>query len=183
MSRSAVVRELAPVSGSAARNTGRAVPVVKIGKCANGWNRRNPVAPTRLGEGPVSTLLSPSASPRATAGLRHSPVIACDRTREPAMGRNSGALLARAVSVASLANIPKNRAQFPKRSRNFRTPRAWGPIFPERGYASRAACSANPRESSSRMRSRSRSRAASRASVPSSIALRPINKNTRNTCI
>ena len=46
------------------------------------------------------------------------------------MGRNSGALLARAVSVASLANIPKNRAQFPKRSRNFGTPRYLGPGFP-----------------------------------------------------
>ena len=49
----------------------------------------------------------------------------------------------------------------------FGTHRRLGPIFPERGYASRAACSLrSPRESSSRRRSRSRSRATSRPSVP-----------------
>jgi len=46
------------------------------------------------------------------------------------------------------------------------------PIFPKRGYASRAACSSNPLTSSSSTRSRSRSRAPSRPSLPSSAAFR-----------
>jgi len=78
------------------------------------------------------------------------------------------------------------------RGRNFSHPRRAAGISPYRhsvgvvvpfAPAVRSRRSRSLRSSSSRTRCRLRSRAASRSSVPLSIALRPIDKKTRNTCI